>query len=182
MAVSYNKPSVARSEKWFLEKTGLSHPRCVSRWTCLSSGSKKGQALCFWKLQSARLLKINWLPTHFIKFKHTVLELLVNDYINKILNIKQFQCMLTPYADIIQMLDSKLNLKSKFDDSNFEDSMVKRWQDVEGAPLLLVATSDGLLRFFRLACTDKPLDGVLMEPQPLQRLSPALLSALQSLS
>ena len=46
--------------------------------------------------------------------------------------------------------------------------------DLEGAPLLAVATSDAVLRFYRLASTAKSLQGVLAPALPLVELLPAI--------
>ena len=46
-------------------------------------------------------------------------------------------------------------------------------EDLAGAPLLLLATSDSALRFYRFANTQKSLDGIMCSPSPLKR--PALL-------
>lgn len=44
--------------------------------------------------------------------------------------------------------------------------------DLEGAPLLAVATSDAVLRLYRLASTAKPVQGVLAPALPLIELLP----------
>ena len=46
-------------------------------------------------------------------------------------------------------------------------------EDVAGAPVLAVATSDGVLRFYRFADTEKPLEGLLAAPKELPREAPA---------
>lgn len=49
--------------------------------------------------------------------------------------------------------------------------------DLEGAPLLAVATSDQVLRFYRFASTYKPLEGVLGPALPLIQRLPVLQAA-----
>ena len=54
-------------------------------------------------------------------------------------------------------------------------------EDLKGAPLLLIATSDSVLRFYRLGNTTKSLEGVMRSPLPLKRptfLPPATKPAL----
>jgi len=46
-------------------------------------------------------------------------------------------------------------------------------EDVAGSPLLAVATSDGVLRFYRFASTEKSLEGVVTPPLELIREAPA---------
>ena len=44
-------------------------------------------------------------------------------------------------------------------------------EDLEGAPLLILATSDGVLRFYRFANTAKSVEGVVRTPLILKRPS-----------